>query len=226
MRLLIAKVLFTALVLCLGTGAVMAQAAADTPPAARPAVPRTIFRDSDGNLVTNNEFVDIRMANPSYPDRTIIKTLEDGTIEFRLQKIPQEGAEIPALDLRTLDGRRTSAAELRGKVLVINLWFIGCPPCMAEIPKLNDLAAKFDDSPDVRFVALTVDSEDKVKSFLRRERFDYEMVPAAQAEMSKFVFSGYPKNIVVGRDGKIVYWRSTIRAWDKFESVIRGEIAK
>jgi hypothetical protein len=41
-----------------------------------------------------------------------------------------------------------------------------------------------------------------------------------------FVVGGYPKNIVIGRDGKIVYWRSTITAWDKFESVVRAELEK
>ena len=46
--------------------------AAQTKPA-----PREIFRDSDGNLVSNNEFVDIRVANFNYPDATVIKFLEE-----------------------------------------------------------------------------------------------------------------------------------------------------
>jgi hypothetical protein len=44
--------------------------------------------------------------------------------------------------------------------------------------------------------------------------------------MSKFAFSGYPKNIVIDKHGTIVYWRSTIKAWEKFESVVRTELAK
>ena len=60
---------------------------------AKATAPREVFRDSDGNLVSNNEFVDIRMANFNYPDATIIKILDDGTKEFRLQKVPQEGIE-------------------------------------------------------------------------------------------------------------------------------------
>jgi len=46
------------------------------------------------------------------------------------------------------------------------------------------------------------------------------------AAMDMFVFAGFPKNIVIGKNGEIVYWRSTIAAWDKFESVIRTEIGK
>src|SRR5687767_6194312 len=67
-------------------------------------VPKTFFYDSDGNEISNNEFVDIRVANPHYPDRTIVKTLDDGTVVFRLQKVPQEGAAAPVFSVRTLDG--------------------------------------------------------------------------------------------------------------------------
>jgi hypothetical protein len=41
-----------------------------------------------------------------------------------------------------------------------------------------------------------------------------------------FDFNGYPKNIIIGRDGKIIYWRTTVRAWDKFESVIKAELER
>jgi peroxiredoxin len=210
-----------------------AQAGADQaalPPAEQKhAVPRsskTIFRDSDGSLITNNEFVDIRMANPTYPDATIVRTLDDGTVEFRLQKVPQEGMDAPAISLKTLDGRSVASSDLRGKVLVLNFWFIGCPPCMSEIPRLNELAGKFRSNENVVFVAMTDDAAHAVKKFIGQKPFDYLMAADARANMSKFVFSGYPKNIVVGKDGRIVYWRSTVHAWDKFESVIRAELGK
>ena len=187
---------------------------------------KTIFRDSDGNLVSNDEFVDIRMANFHLPDRTLMRTLEDGTVEFRLQKIPQEGAAMPQLSVQTVDGRVLSTDDLRGKVVVLNFWFIGCPACMSEMPKLNDMAAKFAGNDSVVFLAMTTDPEHQVKKFLSREKFDYRIAADAGATMKSFVYSGFPKNIVIGKDGTIVYWRSPIHAWDKFESVIRGELAK
>lgn len=186
---------------------------------------KTIFRDSDGNLVTNNEFVDIRMANANYPDATLVHTLDDGTIEFRLQKIPQEGETARSFSARALDDKQISLDNLKGKVVVLNFWFIGCPPCMAEIPKLNDLKDKFK-SDNVVFVALTADDEHSVRKFLASQKFDYNMIADAKPALDSFGFSGYPKNIVIGKDSKIVYWRSLIHAWDKFESVIRTELDK
>lgn len=189
-------------------------------------VPKTFFYDSDGKEISNNEFVDIRMANPNYPDRTIVKTLDDGTVIFRLQKVPQEGAAAPAFSVRTLDGATISSADLRGKVVVLSFWFIGCPACLGMEPKLNAFKSKFSDRDDVVFLAMTRDPARDVKSYLAKQQFDYMHATDAKAAMESFVFKVYPKNIVIDRTGKIVYWRSTIKAWDKFESVVRGELAK
>jgi len=188
--------------------------------------PKTLFFDSDGNAVTNNEFVDIRMANFHYPDKTLVKTLPDGTVEFRLQKIAQEGMQAPEFSVKTLDGKTISLSELKGKVVVLNFWFIGCPACIAMEPKLNTFKAKFAENEQVVFLAMTADPAANVKKYLARERFDYLQVSDAKDVMESFVFGVYPKNIVIDRSGKIVYWRSTIAAWDKFESVIRTEIGK
>ena len=188
--------------------------------------PKTLFFDSDGNSITNNEFVDIRMANFHYPDKTIVKTLPDGTIEFRLQKIAQEGMQAPEFSVKALDGKMITSAELKGKVVVLNFWFIGCPVCRAHKPKLNDLKSRFSGRDDVVFVAMTADPAGEVKKYLAKEPFDYVNAADAKSAMDAFVFAGFPKNIVIDRSGKIVYWRSTIAAWDKFESVIRTEISR
>lgn len=190
------------------------------------AATRTFFFDSDGNEISNDEFVDIRMANFHYKDATITKIRDDGAVEFRLQKIPQEGMDAPDFTVKDIHGDTVNFADLRGKVVVLNFWFIGCPACIAETPKLNELRAKFADEPDAVFLALTYEPTGKVKNYLAREPFDYRVAGDAEAAMKKFVFSGYPKNIVIGRDGKIVYWRSPVHAWGKFESVIREELQK
>lgn len=190
----------------------------------KPSVER--FRDSDGNSVSNNEFVDIRMANFNYPDGTIVKTLPDGTKEFQLQKIPQEGMAAPAFSVKTLDGSRVDPTALKGKVVVLNFWFIGCPSCRAHQPKLNELKAKFGGREDVVFLAITPDPASDVKKYLSKERFDYPQVTDGDALIKAFRVAVYPKNIVINKNGEIVYWRSTIAAWDKFESVVRRESAK
>ena len=187
---------------------------------------KTIFRDSDGNLISNNEFVDIRMANFHYPDATVVKTLEDGTTEFRLQKIPQEGMQLPDASVSLIDGARVPLSNYRGKVLVLNFWFIGCPVCRAIKPQLNEFKAQFAGRDDIVFLAVTGDPEGKVKEYLKKEPFDYLQATDSADALTMFKHGGYPKNIVVSKTGEIIYWRSTVKAWDKFRSVVREELSK
>lgn len=211
-----------AVLLFLAAAPVRSQLAEPTPKLKAPAA---IFRDSDGNLVSNNEFVDIRMANFHYPDATLVKTLDDGTTEFRLQKIPQEGMTAPAVSVKTVEGKTLNFAVLKGKVVVLHFWFIGCPVCLAQKPNLNDLVEKFAGSENVVFIAMTAETSVDVKKYAAKVRSDYIQVADAKPALEMFNFAGYPKNIVIGKNGEIVYWRSTIKAWDKFESVIRREIS-
>lgn len=188
--------------------------------------PRTVYLDSDGNEISNNEFVDIRMANPHIRDATLMRTRDDGTVEFRLQKIPQEGMNAPDFSIQTIEGETIAMSALRGKVVVLNFWFIGCPACMYEMPSLNLLKARFAGQDDVVFLSMTADKLSSVRRFNERERFDYTHAAEAEPAMKMFGFVGYPKNIVISKTGEIVYWRTTVKAWDKFESVIRSELEK
>jgi hypothetical protein len=72
---------------------------------------------------------------------------------------------------------------------------------------------------------MTYDPASDVKKYLSKVRFDYLHVADADAFMKPFHFVGYPKNIVIDKQGKMVYWRGPIHAWDKFESVIRESLA-
>ncbi|MBX3289045.1 MAG: TlpA family protein disulfide reductase [Acidobacteria bacterium] len=222
------RLVFTAffVVLLMSAAAIAQPANGSRDSAPRPPIPKTVYLDSDGNEISNNEFVDIRMANPNYPDRTLQRIRPDGTIEFRLQKIGQEGMQVQDFTVRTVEGKEISYEQLRGKVVVLNFWFIGCPICRAMTPNLNEFAARYADNNDVVFLAMTEDPAADVKKYLANNKFDYAQAADARDVLKTFAISGYPKNVVISKTGEIVYWRTTIKAWDKFASVVQAELDK
>lgn len=189
-------------------------------------LPKTILLDADGNRLTDNEFVDLRLANRAGKDPATRTVLEDGTIQLQVAKVPQEGTIAPVFSAPKIDGKFIDAGDLKGKVVVLNFWFIGCPGCMEELPKLNALAGKYHDNPDVRFIAVAPNTAAELRQFLVRNKFDYEMIGNAVSIADLFKFAGYPRNVVIGKDGKIAYWRTTVRAWDKFDSLVQAELDK
>jgi thiol-disulfide isomerase/thioredoxin len=50
------------------------------------------------------------------------------------------GAAIKPFKVRDINGKKIDTKDWAGKTVVLNFWFIGCPPCRAEIPDLNRLA--------------------------------------------------------------------------------------
>jgi len=108
----------------------------------------------------------------------------------------------PDFDVRSLDGHQLSLSGLRGKVVVLNFWFIACPPCRVEIPKLNQLVKDFE-GKNVVFIAFAPDSEEDLRAFLEETKFDYQVVAQATPIAKEYGVTGAPTHIVVDKEGRI-----------------------
>jgi peroxiredoxin len=57
------------------------------------------------------------------------------------------GAPAPDFDARDLNGNPLRLADYRGKVVLLSFWFTGCGPCIAMVPKEQELMEKYRDQP-------------------------------------------------------------------------------
>ncbi|HVS47403.1 MAG TPA: redoxin family protein, partial [Candidatus Dormibacteraeota bacterium] len=69
------------------------------------------------------------------------------------------GGPAPALSLDTLDGKRVSLADYRGRPVLINFWATYCAPCRREMPLIERSAAQHP-----RLVVLLIDERDSHQS--------------------------------------------------------------
>src|SRR3979409_912395 len=97
----------------------------------------------------------------------------------------------PAFRVTSLDGQVFDLADLHGKVVVLNLWFIGCPPCRKEIPELNNLVEEFK-GKDVGFLALALDKAEELRAFIKEQPFNYHIVPEAKQVIKRYGGWVYP----------------------------------
>ena len=74
------------------------------------------------------------------------------------------GKDLPSFNGLTIYKKPFSNADLKKQVVVINFWFEKCPPCIAEMPELNNLVSKYGKKA-VRFIGITHDGPASARRF-------------------------------------------------------------
>lgn len=102
----------------------------------------------------------------------------------------------------SLDGNKLDLTALKGKVVVLNFWFIGCGPCRAEIPGLNQLVKEFK-GKDVIFIAFASDEETELREFLKTRPFDYQIVAKGFDVSEDYQVTSWPTHVIIDREGNV-----------------------
>jgi thiol-disulfide isomerase/thioredoxin len=126
------------------------------------------------------------------------------TVAQKLQH-PADGQAGPAYAFTDEKGRKLTVADLKGKVVVLNLWATWCAPCKLEMPTLAKLQAEYADKP-VEVVAVSIDKADKAaeaRAFIASHaplKF-YSDPDAKMPWQLKPIVEGMPTTVIYGRDG-------------------------
>jgi len=142
-------------------------------------------------------------------------------IELRAYK----GSVVPyPIMLNANTGKNYVRDGYKGKVTLINFWATWCPPCVEEIPSLNDLQKEIN-HPDFEILSINfAESREEISSFLTKIKVDYPILMDLNGDLSrKWKVIVFPSTFIIGRDGKIKYGVNAAIDWntDKTRAAIR-----
>jgi thiol-disulfide isomerase/thioredoxin len=120
------------------------------------------------------------------------------------------------------DGKEINFEMTKGKVVLVNFWATWCPPCVAEMPSLQDLYNDYNEKVEFMFVAQ--DKVEKVSAFIAKKGYTLP-VYYSRTEAPKLLTSkSIPTTYVINKEGKIIVAETGAADWnsDKVRKILDG----
>lgn len=147
----------------------------------------------------------------------------DPRLAAALGKVDAEYREIEAADftLADMQGKHWTLKDLRGKVVLLNFWGTGCPPCVQEIPALDAIHDRFRAKGLVILAITGYDDAPAVRNFLKAHRVSYPILPDSEHRVTdRFHVVAIPRSLVFDRSGKLKASAVGSRTEDQFVEML------
>jgi cytochrome c biogenesis protein CcmG, thiol:disulfide interchange protein DsbE len=129
---------------------------------------------------------------------------------------PNRQQQAKDFNVAALEGGKVRLADLKGKVVFLNLWATWCPPCMEEMPAMERLWQRYKDQGLV-VIALSMDSAGAkvVKPFIEQAKFTYRVALDPKMEIAELYGArSIPSTFIIDRSGVLRGIALGPRDWD------------
>jgi peroxiredoxin len=126
------------------------------------------------------------------------------------------GTTAPEFSLSDLAGGTVRLANLKGRIVFLNVWATWCEPCREEMPAMQTLYGRLR-GPDFEMLAVSADqgAGEAVGRFVRDLGLTFPVLLDPELQVvGRYGVTGYPETFVIDRNGRVVAHEIGPRAWD------------
>ena len=116
------------------------------------------------------------------------------------------GAPAPQFELNSSSGKPLSLADLKGRIVLVNLWASWCGPCRKEMPLLEQLNRQYR-SKGVTLVGVNVEPDSAAATdWLKATPVSFPILFDVDSKVSKlYQVEGMPNTVILDRKGNVRY---------------------
>ncbi len=143
-------------------------------------------------------------ANTSQ-DNTVEVTPAEGSLNFESDQIVEEVAptEEKPLSLIDLDGKAVAISDFTSSPMLVNFWATWCPPCLEEMPLIEDYADRY--RGELVVLAINAgEDEGVVRDFVTRNQLGLAVLLDPTGTASRqFRIYGFPTTLFYDASGAL-----------------------
>jgi peroxiredoxin len=128
--------------------------------------------------------------------------------------IATASAQLPAVSLKTIDGKTINTAELSndGKPFIISFFATWCKPCNRELKAIQEVYADWQDETGVKVIAISIDQAQniqKVKPLVDGNGWEFDILLDPNSDFKRAMgVNMIPHVFIIDGKGNIVESRS------------------
>jgi thiol-disulfide isomerase/thioredoxin len=116
----------------------------------------------------------------------------------------QERDPFPDLEFAGEEGGTVRLSQLKGNVVLLNVWATWCGPCKLELPIVQRMYDRYSDRNFV-VIAINVDADRKrVTPFMKRYNISLPVYSAAPEDVAQMTAMGIPSTFILGPDRALI----------------------
>jgi peroxiredoxin len=163
-------------------------------------------------------FITVKFAVAAHD--TLTRTRDGACIALDPTELPASLKDShPDFQLPDVNGKMTSLQEQVGHPVLLNFWATWCPPCVDEVPSLEDLARHLQGTGS-RMLAVSVDDDwSQIRRFFAKGTPIPVLLDASKEVPKKFGTEKFPETFLIDAAGRVRYYFVNKRDWSGPEAV-------
>ena len=163
-------------------------------------------------------FITVKFAVAAHD--TLTRTRDGACIALDPTDVPAALKDThPDFQLPDVNGKMTSLKEQLGHPVLLNFWATWCPPCVDEVPSLEDLARHLQGTGS-RMLAVSVDEDwSQIRRFFAKGTPIPVLLDASKEIPKKFGTEKFPETFLIDAAGRVRYYFVNKRDWSGPEAV-------
>ena len=107
-------------------------------------------------------------------------------------------------DLRVFEGDNVFLSDLRGKWIIFNYWADWCPPCIKEIPELNNLQRNYSNKLKVFLINFDMLEGEELNQQLKKFNVKVDSLLSDPSTIYKWVIpENLPVTFIINKNGEL-----------------------
>jgi thiol-disulfide isomerase/thioredoxin len=134
--------------------------------------------------------------------------------ETKASMYPPLNAALADAQFELVDGTKSKISDHKGKVVLVNLWGIWCPPCVAEMPALSQMQQTYGEKGfEVLGLNIgaddagTLENLDAIKTFAAKKQISYALARVDHSLAAEFYKISkadvVPQSFLINREGQL-----------------------